>query len=123
MDNRDAKDFIAEVKQKLPRRSLIYCDPPYYNKGKMLYKNCYTMEDHRDIALVMRELDCPWMVTYDNVSQICELYEGCSCEGFEIAYSAHIKRSRGEEIMFYGNLELPSSPYARKGEQCTSRAI
>ncbi len=111
--NQDASEIIKTVIPKLPSNSLLYFDPPYFNKGKSLYKNYYVLSDHANIAALIRELSHPWIVTYDNVSEIKKLYKGEASAEYDISYSAHINRLRGNEVMFYKNLALPSVPYTR----------
>ncbi|KJS32748.1 MAG: hypothetical protein VR64_05540, partial [Desulfatitalea sp. BRH_c12] len=112
--NLDAGDLIKMLKPELPQKCLVYFDPPYYKKGKMLYSNFYKHDDHAHMALLIKSLQCPWIVTYDNVPEIKNMYSGEPFEDFDISYSAHSGRPRGSEIMFYHDLNLPSAPYARK---------
>ncbi|MRR15664.1 MAG: DNA adenine methylase [Deltaproteobacteria bacterium] len=112
--NEDAIRLIKKISSSLPNKCLIYFDPPYFKKGKLLYKNFYTPSDHAKIARYIRKLKCPWIVTYDNVPEIRELYEGEEQTEFDISYSTYLGRPRGEEIMFHKNLFLPSAPYTRK---------
>lgn len=111
--NQDASKIIKTIIPKLPSKSLIYFDPPYFNKGKSLYKNYYVLGDHANIAALIRALPYPWIVTYDNVPEIKKLYKGEAYAEYDISYSAHIKRCRGSEVMFYKNIELPQAPYTR----------
>jgi DNA adenine methylase len=111
--NQDASEIIKTVIPKLPSKALLYFDPPYFNKGKSLYKNYYVLSDHANIATLIRALPYPWIVTYDNVPEIKKLYKGEAYVEYDISYSAHINRLRGNEVMFYKNLELPSAPYTR----------
>jgi DNA adenine methylase len=39
--NMDAERFILEYVPKLPRNTLVYCDPPYFDKADRLYLNHY----------------------------------------------------------------------------------
>lgn len=105
----DALDFIQEVLPMLPRRSLVYFDPPYVVKGKRLYKNSYTAEDHGRIANAIRALERPhWIVSYDDVPLITDLYRGFASSSYEINYSAN-RRSAGGELMFFSrDLVIPS---------------
>lgn len=112
--NLDAWDLINQLASFLPQNCLLYFDPPYFKKGKLLYSNFYTPNDHVRMAALIRELSFPWVVTYDNVPEIRKIYEGEPFEEFDISYSAHLSRPRGSEIIFYRNLELPSMPFARK---------
>ena len=120
--NIDAHDLIKTVIPAITGKCLVYFDPPYFNKGKLLYRNCYTPRDHAIIAAAIRRLDIPWMVTYDNVPEIAHLYAGEHSAPFDICYSAHMDRERGSEIMFYKNLLLPCAPYTRKAALQETRA-
>lgn len=112
--NLDALDLITNLQSKLPQKSLIYFDPPYYNKGDLLYKNFYTHQDHVTVASVVKSLQQPWLVTYDSTEEIIDIYKNENAENFSICYSAHKTRNRGSEIMFYGNLQLPALPATGK---------
>ena len=119
--NLDAWDLIVTLTPSLPQKCLLYFDPPYFNKGKLLYSNFYTPADHARMALFIRTLPFSWVVTYDNVIEIRELYAGEDYAEFDISYSAHLGRPRGSEVMFYHNLDLPSAPYTRKAGVLTSQ--
>jgi len=112
--NEDALNLVRKLIKSFSSKCLIYFDPPYFQKGKMLYKNFYTPKDHSSISRFVRKLRMPWIVTYDNVPEIKDLYEGEQQTEFDISYSAHLDRPRGKEIMFYKNLCLPVMPYTRK---------
>lgn len=113
--NLDAIDLIDKMSKNIAEKSLFYFDPPYFNKGKMLYRNSYNLEDHRIVAKKITSLKTPWLVTYDNAPEIKELYATENQIEFDISYSAHKERLRGTEIMFYSkDLILPSSPYTRQ---------
>ena len=114
--NLDAYNLIEALLPSMPQKVLVYFDPPYFKKGKSLYKNFYTRGDHARMASYIGALECPWMVTYDNTPEIKELYKGNHQVEFDISYSAHSTRPRGKEIMFYHNIELPVLPYTRKNE-------
>jgi DNA adenine methylase len=105
----DASEFLGKVVPGLPDRCLIYLDPPYYLKGQeQLYANWYRPEDHREVARLVRSLDRPWVVSYDDVIPIRALYEGEANMAYGIPYAAHTKY-RGREIAFFsGSLAVPS---------------
>lgn len=99
--NLDAVDFLVRVKPKLTRsRSLIYLDPPYYEKGQGLYGHSYAPSQHAGVAAAVRELKTPWIVSYDNVPAIKQLYEGYESLEFSLNYSTQ-ERYQGGEIMFF----------------------
>ena len=101
--NVDAVKLIKKLKPKLTTQSLFYFDPPYYVKGKDLYLNFYKHDDHEKIAAEIKLLEKhKWIVTYDNVDSICNLYQPFRKQPFSLNYSAG-KASKGEEIMIFSN--------------------
>lgn len=105
--NEDAQRVLEKVVPKLPRKSFIYLDPPYYSKGRRLYDNNYQHAEHEAIAAYVRQMDRKWMVSYDNSPEVVKLYSGCRYIEYELSYTANT-RSSGSEIMFFSNdLTLP----------------
>jgi len=101
--NEDASNFIKLHLGNIPKRSLVYLDPPYFLRGKKLYENHYTHDDHATIAnLISNFIKRPWIVSYDNNPEIVKLY--CTFRNLEYAlsYSAQ-DRYNGSEIMFFSN--------------------
>ena len=97
----DGAEFLRTVAPSLPQRSLLYLDPPYYVKGQeMLYANYYGPDDHAGIASLVRRLDRPWVVSYDDHADVRDLYSGCQSVAYDIAYSAS-ERYRGREVAFF----------------------
>jgi DNA adenine methylase len=83
-------------------RAFIYLDPPYFRKGRALYENHYGHDDHLALAKTLKTLgEQPWVVSYNNVPQIREVYDGSPHLIYGINYSAQ-KRYEGKEIMFFG---------------------
>lgn len=105
----DARKFLIDVVSNCREQTFIYLDPPYYQKGQSLYENHYKHEDHAALSRALERLgDRPWVVTYDNVSPIRELYAGWPYLTYGIRYSA-AGRYEGKEIMFFGpSIKRPS---------------
>lgn len=112
--NMDAVDLLMFYSDKLNNQSLIYLDPPYYNKGSQLYRNFYNPEDHQKVADAITSIKTPWMVTYDNCDAIGKIYQNESFAEFSLRYSTNIKRPMATEKLIYGNLELHTSPILSK---------
>lgn len=95
------KDIISFIRNIIPRfdNCFIYFDPPYFNKGPELYTNFFTYEDHKRISQEIKKINCPWIVTYDNVDKIIELYDGYICKEFDLTYSV-ANTGKSSEIMF-----------------------
>lgn len=101
LSNLDAIDFLNAASPKWPNRTLVYLDPPYYNKGRELYYNFYKHDDHANVAFATHNLtNVKWIVSYDDVEPIHDLYRQSSCLQYTIGYSAR-ERSRGSEAMFF----------------------
>lgn len=108
LTNEDAVNLVQRLKKELNRNTLFYLDPPYYIKGKGLYMNYYNDNDHQDIANVIDEIqDHKWIISYDNVPFITNLYSKYRQQSFELNYSAS-NSGKGEEIMiFCNNIDIP----------------
>jgi DNA adenine methylase len=106
----DAVDLLKYIQADLPAKSLIYLDPPYYHKGSQLYRNHYRPEDHTAIATAVGHIKTPWLVSYDNCTEIQELYKGHKSVEFSLHYSTHKERPLATEIMIYNNLAMTTPP-------------
>jgi DNA adenine methylase len=106
--NWDAEKFLVNYCSKLPDETLIYCDPPYYNKAARLYMNHYSPEDHANISEVIQsKIRHKWVVSYDNAPQIFGHYKKRRSFVYQIQYNA-AKVYKGEEIIIVSDdLVLP----------------
>ncbi len=106
--NEDTLTFIAQNLERFAgENSFIYLDPPYYNKGKSLYLNYYTHEDHenlRDLLDQIRHLN--WIVSYDDVLQIREMYGNFKTSQIDLNYSLQAKRRTTEFCIYSDNINL-----------------
>ena len=97
----DAVELLRERSDGLGERDLIYLDPPYFEKGRMLYYDAYRPDDHAAVAELLADLEGPrWVVSYDNVEAIRSLYSFAPRLEYTIGYSAR-RRMRGSEVMFF----------------------
>lgn len=98
----DARTLLSRCHEFLPKKSLIYLDPPYYVKGRGLYRNFYTHDDHLAIAQLLqaKSFKKHWVVSYDNAEQICEMYSMSNSMSYSLHYTAQ-KRYLGSEVMFF----------------------
>jgi len=101
--NLDSSKFLEDIIPTLPERTLIYLDPPYYFKGtQMLYSNYYEPNDHFNVSQIVCNLPRKWIISYDNVPQIRQIYSGYRNLEYDLHYSAQ-QRYRGAEIIFFCN--------------------
>lgn len=114
LSNLDAKDFLLGPVAELPQKTLINLDPPYYVKGRHLYKNSYKHEDHEEISHIVSALKQPWIVTYDNVEPIRTIYSEYTPLEFKLTYSVN-KKYKGKEILISSpQLVLPPQEFLCK---------
>ncbi len=109
LTNLDAVCFLANVGDRLPNRSLLFIDPPYFQKGAELYTTSYEPEDHALLAAKVSGLAHPWIVTYDNAQDIRRLYKGNRQYLFDLNYSVHEKRMGTELFIASKSLKMPVS--------------
>jgi DNA adenine methylase len=105
--NLDAIKLINKIIPTIPQQSLIYLDPPYYNKGAELYENHYDHDGHLAIARTLSNIHHKWVISYDNVSQIQAMYKGYRKLVYQLKYSTATSRTGSEIIFFAPNLIVP----------------
>lgn len=103
----DGIDFLASVDDT---DTMLFVDPPYYEKGKTLYLNALDDAYHKSLALWLKaKKDSPWVVTYDDCPAIRRLYRGwASIRPFSLRYSATEQRSGRELLITPRWMRLPS---------------
>lgn len=108
--NKDAEIFIDQIEPTLPRKTLMFLDPPYYEQGHRLYENHYSPVDHARVArMVKTGLRTKWIVSYDNHPEIRKAYAGCRRMVYSLPYSAGDKYE-GSEVMFFSHdLRIPKT--------------
>ena len=83
--------------------TLIYANPPYFDKAGSLYLNSFENADHLALATCLNKLgDINWLLTYDNVPRVQELYAGRRRKLFSLHYSAH-RVTDAEEVMVFSD--------------------
>ncbi len=103
LTNLDAVQFVESKSPAWPPKTLVYLDPPYYEKGSQLYYDYYSDKDHLKVAQTVRSLSkVHWLVSYDDVLPIQEMYGGTPALQYTIGYSAR-NVLRGREAMFFSD--------------------
>lgn len=103
LSNMDAAEFIKDILPEIPKRSLVYFDPPYYVKGQGLYLNHYIHEGHENMQkLIASSVKQNWIVSYDNAPEIKKMYSRYPQLEFSLNYSAQ-KNYKGTEVMIFKN--------------------
>ncbi|MAD88103.1 MAG: DNA methyltransferase [Pseudoalteromonas sp.] len=113
--NLDTVDLLNTLPQTLPKNTLIYLDPPYYVKGQGLYRNFYEHKDHVEIKSILDTItEIPWIVSYDNVGQISNIYSDYRTKVFDLQYTAQTKRVASEIMIFSDSVSIPDTQLGKK---------
>ena len=114
--NKDIRTFLKKYMPKYQKRAFVYFDPPYYKKGKALYKNFFSPSDHQEIFECINELACPWLVTYDDVPEIRKIYSSYVGKRYDLIYSL-ANNGKNSELMFLSDDALwPTEDELKKGQ-------
>ncbi|WP_117140452.1 DNA adenine methylase [Pseudomonas amygdali] len=112
--NLDAVTLLEDVVPTLPKKTLVYLDPPYYIKGSGLYRNFYEHDDHVRIEKALQCVTKPWIVSYDNVDKIKQIYKNYRQDEYFLSYTAQLKK-KGSEVMIYGpGIAVPKNGLHKK---------
>jgi DNA adenine methylase len=106
----DAVSFLQKGSKEWPENTLIYADPPYFEKGRQLYYDFYRESDHAKLGEIFRGSmnDRKWIVSYDDIPEVCAIYEGHTTRSYNVPYSVRYV-GLGSEVMFYSpSLVLPT---------------
>ncbi len=114
VSNLDGIEVIENFKD-YDNRTLIYMDPPYYDKGSNLYLNSYKHEDHTILSDQIDKLKTPWFLSYDNNQSIKSMYGRCNIYSYNLQHSTSNKI--GQELLITPkNLKVSSSIYLLKNQ-------
>ena len=117
--NKDVNSFIKNYAPKYEERALIYFDPPYFEKGKELYMNFFSYNDHKRIEEAIKEsVKCKWIVTYDDVKEITDIYDGYLIKKYDLSYSAASKRVASELMIFPDSTTCPTIEELQQNKIC-----
>ena len=106
---KDAVKLIEKIQEEAQNDNIIfYFDPPYYLKASTLYMNHYEDENHKNVSDKIKAIkNIKWIVSYDNVPEIQELYSNYPKKEFSFKHTAYEIRD-GKEIMFFSqNVKQP----------------
>lgn len=113
LTNSDALDVISNLPNLHPdpKKVFLYLDPPYYKKGQQLYLNNYSHLDHLALANSISRIgsEYKWLISYDNVPEIREMYPEFRQSSFNLSYTLQEKKQGNELFIFSPNLVLSES--------------
>lgn len=98
--NEDGLTFLKRYLSKMDKsKTLVYLDPPYFQKGRDLYKYYMKNDDHKKLGKFLKGYcDFHWIVSYDDITFIRNIYKGVQKSRVKMQYSAH-KVCIGKELL------------------------
>lgn len=119
--NKDVNSFIQNYLPKYQHNAFVYFDPPYFGKGKQLYLNYFSYDDHVRIEkMIDNQVNCDWVITYDDVQEIANIYKDHILKRFDLNYSAAVKRKASEIIIFKHQDMIPTNDQLRQNGVCVN---
>lgn len=113
--NKDIRSFIRNIIPRYAQNAFVYFDPPYYINGQRLYKNSFSPADHASIARhIIEGVTSPWIITYDNVLTLKEIYSEFPQRSYTLNYSAANKGVGSELIIFKSKQLMPPEEIVRE---------
>lgn len=107
----DALQYLENgVFHEYENHVFIYIDPPYYEKGKMLYRHSFNDIEHLHLARIIRNgLGCDWLLSYDDHQFIRSLYQQPENQmmAYHFDYSAASRNRNHAQELLISNLPLP----------------
>jgi len=104
--NLDAVNFIELLNAEYRNNKLlVYFDPPYYQKGELLYLNHYNHDEHDDLSNSILNCRFPWVLSYDDAPEIIALYSDVNIYRRDLLYSVS-KPARANELIV-SDLNMP----------------
>lgn len=107
---KDAIKLIDKISNEAINDNIVfYFDPPYYLKASSLYMNHYKDDNHKIVSDKIKAIqNIKWIVSYDNVPEIKQLYSECQKKEFSFKHTAYESRV-GKEILFFSrNIVQPN---------------
>lgn len=119
--NKDVNSFIQNYLPKYQQNAFVYFDPPYFDKGKQLYLNFFSYDDHVRIErMINNQVNCDWVITYDDVQEIADIYQNHILKRFDLNYSAAVKRKASEIIIFKRKSMIPTDSQLQHNGICVN---
>ena len=70
--NEDFRRIIREYGDD--KHAMLYLDPPYMRQGKQLYAHMMFPEDYQEMADLLQQCCCKWIISHDNYMPFVEMF-------------------------------------------------
>ena len=98
--NLDFEKVISHNSEYKNHEVLLYVDPPYYKASKDIYVHQFNYDDHIRLAKVLKQTKFNFVLSYDNVSEIREIYDWAIIKNCTWKYfMSESRRLDGKELL------------------------
>ena len=104
--NLDAEALLTALEKTLPKKSLIYLDPPY--AGRALYRLNFHDADFQSLARRLRSLKGRFLLSINDHPVSRAAFAEFSCREISLPYTASRMVPRTTELL-YSNYPLPDT--------------
>ena len=119
--NKDVSSFVLNYLPRYQQNAFVYFDTPYFEKGKQLYLNFFSYNDHVRIErMIDNHVNCDWVITYDDVQEIADIYQNHILRRIDLNYSAAVKRKASEIIVFRHPDMIPTDIQLQQSGICVN---
>lgn len=94
---------------------MAYYDPPYVEQGPTLYERSLDASGHADLARSLSRLEVPWMLTYDHLESVDDVYRGYARYDLALGYSATTTRHTEEMLVTGPKVRVPEGLLHQRG--------
>jgi DNA adenine methylase len=110
LTKQEAWKFLKKNFDKYADGAYFYIDPPYYIKGQRLYEKYFVRKDHEDLAALLGQYkDKQWLLSYDDVEEINEIYRNNGRYRIDLSYSVAGARKASEIIIAASDNLIPQA--------------
>jgi DNA adenine methylase len=89
----------ASVMKGISKQTVLYLDPPYLGQGKHLYQHSFSQAQHIALAETLKRLNCQWFLSYDDCTEIRQMYSWASITEIPITYSLRNKVGKKLDLL------------------------
>ena len=118
--NRDGIEFLQRIigRRSSVRETLVFLDPPYFEKGDRLYKTDFDYRKHYRLSKhLLSSASYPWALTYDRNAVSQKLYRSRKPIGYNLPYAAYDSRAGAEILVRSPRLKVDTN-YLPGGASC-----
>ena len=98
----DCQDFTRLIEDE-SCRAVLYLDPPYFKPSRSYYRYPFSEKDHFRLAAALKACSHKWVLSYDDVPEIRDLYSWAKIRPIKTTYTLNSELAEGNELIITGS--------------------